>query len=129
MSNLKIKLNLSLVIVFFLFCSCKKDMKYDVDSELDPYLQRFLYEANARGRNFNLEKKGLVMEFADLESPVIGRCYRTLPIRVHIDKSYWAATLNSANMENLREDVVFHELAHGLLSRDHVNSTLDNTEW
>jgi hypothetical protein len=29
----------------------------------------------------------------------------------------------------MKEDLIFHELGHGLLSRNHLNSTLENNEW
>jgi hypothetical protein len=29
----------------------------------------------------------------------------------------------------MKEDLIFHELGHGLLKRDHLNSTLENGDW
>lgn len=123
---------LLLVAPLFSLFSCddeEGEKEYSVDSELYPYLQRFLDEAAKRGKSFDVVGDGLIMEFADLESPVVGLCTYSNPIKVQIDKKYWKETANSANQENLREDVVFHELGHGLLRRSHDNSTLPNTEW
>lgn len=128
------------LLLFFLsitLFACDDDLnedigkkKYDVDSNLAPYLDRFLIEAEKRGHTFDLKNDGLIMEFADLEEPTIGLCYyKANPIKVQIDRTYWGETTQSKNQENLREDVVFHELAHGLLQRLHKNETLPTTEW
>jgi hypothetical protein len=92
-------------------------------------LQQFIHEAGRRGVSLNIEKEGIIMEFADLEPPTIGLCHYSLPRRIQIDRSYWQQVEAYPNGENLRENVVFHELAHGFLNRKHDNATLLNTEW
>lgn len=110
--------------------ACKKDKEhYSVESELSPYLDLFLSEAKTHGFNFDVEKDGLIMKFSDLESPTIGLCTYSDPILVEIDRTYWSEVTQYENCEDLRQNVVFHELAHGLLNRRHDNSTLSNTEW
>lgn len=127
MKNIKQLLAISLSVALF---SCAEEEKpYEVNSSLAPYLDRFVSAAKERGKNFNMRDEGIIMEFADLEEPTIGLCYRTDPITVQIDREYWEKTSNSANKEDLREQVVFHELAHGLLMRNHKNNFLPNTEW
>ena len=116
-----------------LFFSCGGDddalKTYSVDPELDSYLQRFLSSAKAHGKNFDLEAEGLIMEFADLPSPKIGLCHFTDPIKVQIDRTFWRETAGKADQESQRENTVFHELGHGLLRRQHVNTKLPDTEW
>lgn len=120
----------SFSVLFSLFFSCgDKDPIHTIDSELEPYLDRFLQEGEKRGNSLNLKKEGIIMEFADLTPPTIGLCHYTLPRKIQIDRDYWKKTTQSANRENLREDVVFHELAHGFLGRRHLNYFLPNTEW
>ena len=114
----------------FLFSCGKEDIPRTVDSALEPYLDRFLSEGAKRGKTLNIDKSGgIIMEFADLTPPTIGLCYPSLPVRIQIDRTYWKRTVDSDNRENLREDVVFHELAHGFLGRRHRNDSLPNNEW
>lgn len=124
---------LYLLLPCFLFSlSCSEDealKTYSVEPELDSYLQRFLTAAKQHGKNFDLEKEGIIMEFADLPSPKIGLCHLTDPIKVQIDRAFWAGTKGKADQETQRENTVFHELGHGLLRRQHVNTTLPDTEW
>ncbi len=116
--------------VLLLFSCGKDDIPHSVDSSLESYLDRFLAEAAKRGKTLDINKEGgVIMEFADLEPPVIGLCYHLLPIRIQIDRTYWKETADAPNRENLREDVVFHELAHGFLGRAHINDSLPNNEW
>ncbi len=121
---------------FLLYCliilnmlSCRKEDNYQVEAELDPYLQLFLQEASKRGMNLNVEENGLLMKFDNLTPPTIGLCTYSNPILVQIDPTYWNKVKEYDNCEDLRQNVVFHELAHGLLNREHDNGTLDNSEW
>lgn len=124
---------LYLLLPCFLFSlSCSEDealKTYSVDPELDSYLQRFLTAAKQHGKNFDLEKEGIIMEFADLPSPKIGLCIFGDPIKVKIDKTFWRNTYGKADQETQRENTVFHELGHGLLRRLHVNSKTPDMEW
>ena len=116
-------------LFLLLFSSCRKDDDYQVDPALDPYLQLFLKEARQRGFEFDVEKNGLIMEFANLDSPTIGLCTYTRPLLIQIDRTYWKDVTQYDNCEDLRQNVVFHELGHGLLNRSHDNNTLSNSEW
>lgn len=118
-------------LVFVLgFSSCHKEsLEYNIDGTLDSYLQMFLDEGKKRGFDFNVEENGLIMEFTKLEGNTIGLCTYQSPLLVQIDKDYWEETTNYENQEDLRQNVVFHELAHGLLNRPHDNSLLPNQEW
>lgn len=125
--------NLNLIVkgcMLIMLCfSCKKEDTYQVEAELDPYLQMFLQEGAKRGFNFNVEENGLLMKFADLQAPTIGLCTYSEPLLVQIDRTYWQEVTKYENCEDLRQNVVFHELAHGLLNRDHDNGILTNGEW
>lgn len=116
-------------LISLLLFSCKKEDNYQVDARLDPYLQLFLQEAEQRGFHFDVEENGLLLQFADLKKPTIGLCTYSDPLLVQIDRTYWKEVTQYNNCEDLRQDVVFHELGHGLLNRKHDNSTLSNTEW
>lgn len=128
MKNISI---IAILLAIVALSSCKKDdfKRYDVDQTLDPYLQMFLEEGRKRGVNLNVERDGLILEFHKLQSPTIGLCTYVDPLLVQIDPDYWQETTQYEDQENLRQNVVFHELGHGLLNRKHDNSLLPNSEW
>ena len=128
--RLKAVIKLLFIPITFLCSGCNDDeVQYEIDSTLKPYLHLFLNEAKERGVNINPQEDGLIMKFSNLKAPTIGLCTYSQPILVEIDRSYWEETANYADKDMLRENVVFHELGHGLLNRDHTNVSLDNNEW
>ena len=89
----------------------------DVDEELWFYFQRFELEAAARGINIDLNQAGIIGVIDEIEeSNVAGRCnyHSQFPNLVTIDNRFW----RNSNTE-YREAVVFHELGHCHLLRDH----------
>ena len=119
-----------ILLLILVFSSCKKEVnRYEVEPLLDPYLQLFLQEGSKRGVEIDVKGNGLLMEFTELEGLTIGLCTYQDPLLVQIDRDYWSETTQYEDQENLRQDVVFHELGHGLLNRSHDNSYLENYEW
>ncbi len=116
-------------IVFMFFISCKDNDEYRVDSDFLVYLERFEKEAEKYGYNYNFESTGLIIEYADLDDNTAGLTHYENPIRIEIDKTYWDALSKKAGADLMREDLIFHELGHGLLNRKHLNTTLENGEW
>lgn len=101
-----------IVITAFLIVSC--DVYYDikpsyVHPELKPYVESFKHEAQIRG--ISIDTDGLVVEFGDLDGEA-GTSYQGRR-KVVIDRDKF----HDYNAEEL----VFHELAHILLKRDHEN--------
>lgn len=119
----------SLLTIVFTLTTCKNSILYQVDATLEPYLNLFLQEAEKRNLHFDVEEDGLLLQFADLDEPTIGLCTYSDPLLVQIDLEYWNEVKQYDNCEDLRQNVVFHELAHGLLNRMHDNKTLENAEW
>ncbi len=118
------------VLLFILvFTSCKDSHEYSVDSAFTEYLQRFEDEAATRGRTFDPKSSGLIIEFGDLSGDVAGLTHYEKPIRIQIDKTYWDAISKTAGADMMKEDLLFHELGHGLLGREHLNTTLENGDW
>jgi hypothetical protein len=100
-----------------------------VDAQFTEYLQRFEDEAALRGDTFNLKSTGLIIEFANLKNDEAGLCHYEDPIRIQVDKTYWSDISSTAGADLMKEDLLFHELGHGLLGRDHLNTTLENGDW
>jgi hypothetical protein len=96
----------------------------DVDEALWPYFSRF--EAEARLRGIEVDLIGNQITGAILELPedhVAGQCsYNShAPNHVVIDRTFWEAA-----SDRFREFVVFHELGHCELLRDHRETANSN---
>ncbi len=111
------------------FSSCKNPTEYRVDYAFVPYLNRFDSLAELHGKHFNPKLSGLIIEFGTLKDNNAGLTHFETPIRIEIDKTYWNEISHNAGADLMKEDLLFHELGHGLLNRDHLNTTLENGDW
>ena len=119
-----------LPLAFFasaLFCllanACHREKTQQVPAEFEPYVSRFFEEARARGRQLYLSDVDLVIEKTDLADPGInGTCF-TRSHRVAIDGQYW----DQAEEEE-KEWLMFHELGHCVLGREHRNDKTPSGE-
>lgn len=109
--------------------SCGNPKEYNVNSSFVDYLQRFEAEGAKRGHTFDPQSTGLIIEFGNLKDNTAGLTHYEKPIRIEIDKTYWNDISSSAGADLMKEDLLFHELGHGLLGRDHLNTTLENGDW
>jgi len=96
-------------------CEQETDIQYVVQSELQPYFDRFYMEGSARGKQLDLETlNGLLGDLPGVN--VLGRCEQSSETRtVTIDDAFW----RKADTYQ-REYVVFHELGHCVLNRRHL---------
>ena len=98
---------------------------YDgVDEALWPYFADFEKEAELRGINVNLRRERISGEIARLhDDGVAGECSYSsfFPNEVTIDTEFW----NNAS-DRAREFVVFHELGHCSLGREHREAAFSN---
>ncbi len=115
--------------VCLLLLSCNDKDEYRVDSDFQIYLQRFEKEALKYGYTYDFKGTGIIIEYADLVDKTAGLTHFENPIRIEIDRTYWEALEKKAGTDLMKEDLIFHELGHGLLNRKHLNSTLENGEW
>ena len=94
---------------------------YDnIDEELWEYFSIFETEGEKRGKSIDLKLENLIGDISEIkEVGVAGTCQygRYISNHVTIDKSFW----NRAGYLS-REFVVFHELGHCVLNRDHDES-------
>ena len=110
-----------------LILSCEESdpkPQYLIDDELLPYLETFLSEAGNRGQEFKTEN--LIMEFGTASEEVCGQCINPKnggqrKIIIIRNSSCW---LDAPSQD--REALVFHELGHCLLERNHRDDTLPN---
>ena len=95
-----------------------------VDPVLWPFFRAFEDEGRARGLNIDLksiEITGVIQELE--EDGVAGQCSYAShrPNHIIIDRQFW---LNSSDL--YKEFVVFHEIGHCFLLRDHRETRYDN---
>jgi hypothetical protein len=111
-----------------LILSCEQNnpqpTTYRIDEELLPYLETFLAEANSRGLEF--ERENLIIEFGTAAEEVCGQCL----ISKNGGQRKITIVQNSVCWEyrpaQTREALVFHELGHCLLERNHREDKLPN---
>ena len=128
-------------ILLFLLTACQKDPIIDltgtpevvsnspksfpnVDRELWPYFERFEIAAAEQGFNIDLTAERISGIIEDLEEEhVAGQCtfYSNSPNHVTIDTDFWRRS-----SENFKELIIFHELGHCSLDRDHREGQLEN---
>jgi len=112
------------LLALVLSCEENNPTIYRIDDELLPYLETFLAEASSRG--FEFAPENLVMEFGTTYEKICGQSlhYKNNGQRkiIIVRSSFcWL----DAPVQN-REAIVFHELGHSLLVRDHRDDTLPN---
>ena len=99
-----------------------------VDERLWDIFQNFESEARSRGINVNLESAGITGAIGAIdERNVVGFCSygrRRLPNHIEIDETFWRRASTLA-----REYIVFHELGHCYLYRDHLEDCFGNRTW
>jgi hypothetical protein len=103
------------------FWSCNKDSSLDlfVDPSLQEYFDRFVVEGAARGVTVDYTASRISGYLKIITQPnVIGQCAHSdsKPNTVIIDKIYWST---ASDLE--KEFVVFHELGHCVLNREHLD--------
>lgn len=113
--------------------SCKKDDNPtngpaypNATQDLWEYFNRFEMEAAERGISIDLNEAGIVGVIGDIpQANIAGQCnYNShSPNQVTIDSDFW-----SSSSDMLKEFIIFHELGHCQLFRDHLESAhIDGT--
>ncbi|MEL7376951.1 MAG: hypothetical protein AAFN65_08335 [Bacteroidota bacterium] len=118
------------LLVLMVIFSCQKDEDLpavvfnDVDPELRPYYEKFLSEAADRG--FSYEEESVYLGFDNLNDSssswsvgLAGICNHIGGDSALIDRAYWDEI-----DEVKREMLVYHELGHCLLSREHSSDLI-----
>ena len=95
-----------------------------VDADLWPYFESFEYEAALRNIPVDLARERIIGSIENIsESNVVGQCSygRYAHSHVVIDENFWSRANYFA-----REMIVFHELGHCFLFRDHREGRFEN---
>ena len=120
----KIKyVGLTLVLYLF-FISCNKDDSQVIESELQAHFTNFESEANAHGLDIDISAIGVNGYIQNIETRgTLGQCksYSDGSQQVIVDEQYW-----NRISDNEREYLVFHELGHCILEKEHNDEQDEN---
>lgn len=129
--------NLILIVFIFTAFSCvKKDDKQGnlfgeniVNPDFKPYLTKFLADGKVYGKSFNTSKLSIVYNSSLSGGAILAQCFidPNHPERmqkIEVNPSFWTPSRSS----DAKEYVLYHELGHCLLSRDHDNSQVQTKE-
>jgi hypothetical protein len=101
-----------------------------VAPEFKPYLSKFLEDGKTYGKTFNVSRMSIVFNNSLNGTNILGQCSNDFAHpenggKVEINRSFWnAATVDASDRENL----IYHELGHCLLLRDHDDKTVFTTD-
>jgi len=113
-----------IVTVTILLISCTSNQSAEIENEILVHFSTFESEAITRGVEIDLLELHVSAFVEEIESEkVVGQCsaYSDGSKEIVFDEDYW----NNSNM-NEREYLVFHELGHCVLNREHRNDKDNN---
>ena len=100
----------------------------NVDQQLWPYFAQFEEAARSRDITVDLRSINITGHITSIDDGnIVGQCSyggRQRTYEVTIDQAFWDRANNS-----YREYIVFHELGHCYLFRDHTDACLSNRTW
>lgn len=119
-----------LLITTWLLNSCSSksefDPIYDVPDEFQPIVEKFIQEAVDHGLNLEIDNLIIVYD-PDIESTYCGTCNskdQNSNIQKIISINPKFCWLN----DYMKEALIYHELGHCILGRDHENTRLPNDD-
>ena len=112
-------LYISTIVVLTFFPSCSEEASVDVDPEFLPYINLFEEEAQSRSVDISSRLENTSITFNDLGSDSAGQCltYSDGRKEVQINQLKWPTY-----SEQEKEILIFHELGHCVLDREHDNN-------
>ena len=120
---------MTILSIVLLICSLlnmialkNENLRY-VDSQLKPYADNFMVDALARGKNLDASDMSIIFGLEDVsDMDVVGMCRsRGFEHRIEIRKYVWDMLTTEE-----KEMLVYHEMAHCLLKRNHCNKKIRN---
>jgi len=100
--------------------SCHKETDNEIEAELQLYFDAFVEEAAVQGVEISLDEIDIGGYVENIEERgTLGQCksYSNGSKEIVIDQPYWN---QASDVE--REYLVFHELGHCILGREHLDS-------
>lgn len=125
-------MNRYLIILIFICISlinCKKDKIYSVPPEIQPYIDRFIAEGKARNQNIIIDNLVVIYEqnlnVDGLNAAGVCTFNKKNPHTIKLDTTSgnWQNNLSS------REQLIFHELGHCVLERNHTSIKFESDNF
>jgi hypothetical protein len=123
------KLNIQIVTtsLFIFFCiSCKSDRL--TEPSFTNYIERFIGEGKKRGIADDLLKTKVTINFGIVNNGGAASA-NFLSKTITVDKDSWNIELTDEALDLYREQLIFHELGHYILKREHVSDILESSEY
>lgn len=108
-------------LLFIILSSCTYDHYHVIPEEVEPYVNEFFQDARKNGLEINLEDFNIDISFSQLVN-ASGECNFNDGI-ILIDSSAW-----SSFHPLQKRLIIYHELGHCILNRDHYDKTFFNGE-
>ncbi len=109
--------------MFCLLCACNKEKTQVIPEELEDYVHAFFRDARKHGNNIHIEDFDLIFDFVQLNNDsVSGRCNASNN-RIEIDAALW-----ERKSDDVKTWLIYHELGHCILGREHYNGVFYNGE-
>ena len=112
------------VCLIILLSNCTKSIDQFSNAELDPFFDSFVLEAAERGIEIDLHPMNIQGQIVDISAEhVAGRCKHSdrNPAMIIIDQEFWSSASHLH-----KEYVIFHELGHCVLKREHRNEAQES---
>lgn len=120
---LRIRLVLVLFTIVCLFSSCKKELESNVPETAKHYVDSFLDDAIQYGFDIDREMQNLDIIFTNIDDTLVdGKCDRSTN-QILLDSVSW-----ENNSDRLRKWLIYHELGHCILKREHSDVFFENGE-
>ena len=115
-----------LVVIVILLFSCQKDndFVYDVPQEFEPFVKRFITEAAARGQQISINN--LIIKYDLSSSTTFCATSNVITSANDVQKIIYIKSLNCWQNDVQLETIIFHELGHCILGREHDNTLMPN---
>lgn len=110
-------------ILLITFCTCEREKIQVIPSEVEGYVDSFFQDANRFGHELKIEHFDLIFTFTSIEEDYVsGRC-NIKKGQIEIDSNRWNSMSNKS-----KEWLIYHELGHCILEREHFNEEFANGE-
>ena len=109
-------------LVIFLSCGKGNDFTYDVPAEFEPHVKKFEAEARARGKSISI--KNLIIKYDAAASPVYCGNSNVISSANDVQKIITINPQACWQNDTQLETLIFHELGHCILGRQHDNSLM-----
>jgi hypothetical protein len=109
-------------IIIIVGCRKKTDFVYKVPQEFEPFVQKFITEAKAKGRNISINNLIIQYEY----SPSFQYCAASNVVspKNDVQKIIYVKASQCWQNSTQFETLIFHELGHCILGREHDMSLL-----